>query len=184
MNEPNSRIRVNIEISNNPDCFIFRLNTTVLQNSYKFYERNTSYLEESNLIYKLFHDYEEIEHIFVSNDFLSILFTHQRNSIDITLNKIKQDIHRFFIAKNTFFNTSFLEIINKLKLILTENINPACEMEGGHYELFYYSHVTKDVVLKPLGSCRKSPSLKGDLIQIKNIMQHVSGLEINSVRET
>ena len=141
-------------------------------------------MEESNLIYKLFNNYAEIEHIFVSNDYLSILFVNQIDNIDITLNNIKQDIHRFFTVKNTFLNISFIEIINKFKLILSEYINPACEMEGGHYELFNYSHVTKDVILKPFGSCRKNPSLKQDLIQIKNIIEKVSGIEINSVRAT
>lgn len=175
--------KFHIESSSNPNSFVFRFNNILLQDSFKDYYRNTPFLEESYLIKGLFDTYTEIENIFIKNDFLVISFITENDYSEILLKNIGVDIKSYFAKNKTVTNKVYVEIVKKIKKVIAEYINPAVTMDGGYYQLYDYSVINQQLIIKPYGTCRKNLSSEGDLFQFKGIIKRVLGIDIENVYE-
>ena len=175
--------KFHIEYSSNPNSIVYRFNNILLEDSFKDYYRDTPFLEESDLIKGLFDTYNEIENIFVKNDFLVISIITKNDSSEILLKNIGIYIKSYFAKNKTIINKVYVEIVKKINKVIAEYINPAVAMDGGYYQLYDYSLTNQLLIIKPYGTCLKNLSSQGDLIQFKRIIKSVLGIHIKNVYE-
>lgn len=185
MNNSVDAINVYVESTNNPICFKFVLNFLLLEDTFKVYHRNSANVEENKLVYELFNFYPDIEEFFIMSNFISVSFTQFWNYTDNYLESIKVKIADFFVLNNKNFNNEqFIENLKTIKTVIDEYINPAVEMEGGHFEVYGYSLINRLLILQPFGSSKNNLSLNIDLQQIKRIVENVSKVDLTEVIAT
>lgn len=173
---------MNIETTNNPNCYKFVFDFLLLENEFKVYHKNSLNLEENNLVPLLFESYTEIEEIFVTSNFLSISFIQYWSFDNNFLEAIKNTIQDFFNNINSnFINSQFKLEKQKVQIFLDEYINPALEIEGGRYQLYNYSLKNQFLTLQAIGSCKNNPSRTIDLFQIKRIYKNVHDIELKTI---
>jgi Fe-S cluster biogenesis protein NfuA len=160
------RITIYTEANPNPNSMKFVLSVMLLQEGQRDYP-NRELASESPLAQALFDEFDFVERVFISKNFLTVTKNTDREWIELSP-QMREFLKAYFESEMPVFNETMpqsevllnndTETVKKIKSILEDYVKPAVEQDGGAIVYENFDAATGVLKLQLQGSCSGCPS--------------------------